>query len=47
MAAVARAEKSGLALEAQRKIHGKYDEPLASQILAWVGRVVGEEVGNL
>ena len=28
-----RAMKSGLALEAQQKIHGKYDEELAKQII--------------
>lgn len=31
-----RAEKSGIALEAQQKIHGKYDAELAAQILQWV-----------
>lgn len=36
MAAVQRAEKSGIALEAQQKIHGKYDQELAAQILIWV-----------
>ncbi|KIH50105.1 hypothetical protein ANCDUO_19819, partial [Ancylostoma duodenale] len=31
-----RAQKSGIALEAQQKIHGKYDRELAVQILEWV-----------
>ncbi|EPB74472.1 hypothetical protein ANCCEY_06425 [Ancylostoma ceylanicum] len=31
-----RAQKSGIALEAQKKIHGKYDRELAVQILEWV-----------
>ncbi|KAK6025430.1 hypothetical protein OSTOST_08669 [Ostertagia ostertagi] len=45
-----RAEKSGIALEAQQKIHGKYDTELASQILHWVHSVTGEDFntdGNL
>lgn len=36
-----RAAKSGLALEAQRKIHGKYDSDLAGQLLEWVARITG------
>lgn len=31
-----RAAKSGLALEAQRKVHGKYDSELAGQLLDWI-----------
>ncbi|VDM58867.1 unnamed protein product [Angiostrongylus costaricensis] len=38
-----RAEKSGIALEAQQKIHGKYDPELASHILQWVQSVTGED----
>uniref|UniRef100_A0A0R3RTF9 Calponin-homology (CH) domain-containing protein n=1 Tax=Elaeophora elaphi TaxID=1147741 RepID=A0A0R3RTF9_9BILA len=36
-----RATKSGLALEAQRKIHGKYDSELAGQLLKWVAQLTG------
>ncbi|KAE9551304.1 hypothetical protein FO519_005484 [Halicephalobus sp. NKZ332] len=36
-----RATKSGIALEAQQKIHSKYDPQLAGQILRWV-----EQAGN-
>ncbi|CAJ0578357.1 unnamed protein product, partial [Mesorhabditis spiculigera] len=39
-----RAQKSGLALEAQQKIHGKYDEALAHEILEWVREVTGEDI---
>jgi hypothetical protein len=39
-----RAEKSGFALEAQRKIHGKYDAELGEQLLKWVKRVTGLEL---
>ncbi|KAK6729839.1 hypothetical protein RB195_006724 [Necator americanus] len=38
-----RAQKSGIALEAQQKIHGKYDRDLAVQILEWVKSVTGED----
>ncbi|CAJ0592674.1 unnamed protein product [Cylicocyclus nassatus] len=38
-----RAQKSGIALEAQQKIHGKYDRELAGQILQWVKNVTGED----
>ena len=31
-----RAEKSGIALEAQQKIHSKYDSQLAHQLLSWI-----------
>ncbi|EFO28134.1 CPN-1 protein [Loa loa] len=34
-----RATKSGLALEAQRKIQGKYDSELAEQLLEWVAQL--------
>lgn len=37
-----RATKSGLALEAQRKIHGKYDSELAGQLLEWVAQLTGK-----
>ncbi|CAD6198904.1 unnamed protein product [Caenorhabditis auriculariae] len=40
--AVERAEKSGIALEAQQKIHGKYDSNLATEILHWVKSVTNE-----
>ncbi|CAB3407796.1 unnamed protein product [Caenorhabditis bovis] len=43
-AAVDRAEKSGVALEAQQKIHGKYDQELASEILRWVQAVTGQQI---
>ncbi|VDN19953.1 unnamed protein product [Gongylonema pulchrum] len=36
-----RAPKSGLALEAQRKIHGKYDSELAGELLQWVAHITG------
>jgi hypothetical protein len=36
-----RATKSGIALEAQQKIHSKYDQQLASQILQWLQNVTG------
>ncbi|KJH43921.1 hypothetical protein DICVIV_10057 [Dictyocaulus viviparus] len=38
-----RAEKSGIALEAQQKIRDKYDSELASQILQWVQSITGED----
>ncbi|EJW82713.1 calponin [Wuchereria bancrofti] len=37
-----RATKSGLALEAQRKIHEKYDSELAGQLLEWVAQLTGK-----
>lgn len=37
-----RATKSGLALEAQRKIHGKYDSELAGQLLEWIAQLTGK-----
>lgn len=39
-----RATKSGIALEAQQKIHSKYSEELASQILQWVQGVTGLDI---
>ncbi|CAO4361958.1 unnamed protein product [Caenorhabditis nigoni] len=36
-----RAEKSGIALEAQQKIYEKYDKNLAGEILQWVQDVTG------
>ncbi|PAV83139.1 hypothetical protein WR25_23954 [Diploscapter pachys] len=39
-----RATKSGIALEAQRKIHSKYDSKLAEQILNWVKSATGEPI---
>ncbi|TKR93828.1 hypothetical protein L596_008209 [Steinernema carpocapsae] len=39
-----RAAKSGLALEAQQKIHSKYDEGLANQLLTWVAETIGEDL---
>ena len=41
-----RAAKSGIALEAQRKIHSKYDENLATTILSWVEAVSGQSTGG-
>lgn len=41
-----RATKSGFALEAQRKIHGKYDDELAAQILRWVKNVSGLDLNT-
>uniref|UniRef100_A0A914CUG4 Calponin-homology (CH) domain-containing protein n=1 Tax=Acrobeloides nanus TaxID=290746 RepID=A0A914CUG4_9BILA len=41
-----RATKSGIALEAQRKIHGKYDPQLAQQILEWVVDVSGQQINT-
>ncbi|CAI4229901.1 unnamed protein product [Auanema sp. JU1783] len=47
MACVAsRAEKSGIALEAQQKIHGKYDKDLAKSILEWVKNVTAEDINT-
>ncbi|KAK6106846.1 hypothetical protein QQG55_25870 [Brugia pahangi] len=37
-----RATKSGLALEAQRKIREKYDSELAGQLLEWVAQLTGK-----
>ncbi|VDK24984.1 unnamed protein product [Anisakis simplex] len=37
-----RAEKSGFALDAQRKIRGKYDPELASEILTWIAAITGD-----
>uniref|UniRef100_A0A8R1Y033 Calponin-homology (CH) domain-containing protein n=1 Tax=Onchocerca volvulus TaxID=6282 RepID=A0A8R1Y033_ONCVO len=39
---VERATKSGLALEAHRKVHAKYDNELAGQLLEWVAQLTGE-----
>uniref|UniRef100_A0AC34FES9 Calponin-homology (CH) domain-containing protein n=1 Tax=Panagrolaimus sp. ES5 TaxID=591445 RepID=A0AC34FES9_9BILA len=36
-----RATKSGIALEFQQKIHSKYDEQLAAQLLQWLQNVTG------
>lgn len=36
-----RAAKSGIALEAQQKIHSKFDPQLAGQILRWVEKAGG------
>ena len=41
-----RAEKSGFALEAQRKIHGKFDPILAEQILGWIASVIGQKMAT-
>uniref|UniRef100_A0A1I7XR54 Calponin-homology (CH) domain-containing protein n=1 Tax=Heterorhabditis bacteriophora TaxID=37862 RepID=A0A1I7XR54_HETBA len=46
MTAVARAEKSGIALEAQQKIHGKYDAELAGQILQWIRNIAAEDINT-
>ncbi|EGT32821.1 hypothetical protein CAEBREN_09594 [Caenorhabditis brenneri] len=37
-----RAEKSGIALEAQQKIYEKYDKNLAGEILQWVQDITGQ-----
>uniref|UniRef100_A0A8R1HJ83 Calponin-homology (CH) domain-containing protein n=1 Tax=Caenorhabditis japonica TaxID=281687 RepID=A0A8R1HJ83_CAEJA len=37
-----RAEKSGIALEAQQKIYEKYDKNLAGDILQWVQGITGQ-----
>lgn len=39
-----RAAKSGLAAESHAKIHSKFDGALASQLLAWIAKVTGEEI---
>uniref|UniRef100_A0A7E4V9Y6 Calponin-homology (CH) domain-containing protein n=1 Tax=Panagrellus redivivus TaxID=6233 RepID=A0A7E4V9Y6_PANRE len=39
-----RATKSGIALEAQQKIHSKYDEQLAAQLLTWIQTVSGLDI---
>ena len=36
MACIDRAEKSGIALEAQQKVLSKYDNELGHQLLEWV-----------
>lgn len=41
-----RADKSGFAAEAQRKIHEKYDEELASKILTWINEVSGASLNT-
>lgn len=41
-----RATKSGLALEAQRKVHGKYDPELAGQIMEWIAKTVGADMST-
>ncbi|KAK0406698.1 hypothetical protein QR680_018740 [Steinernema hermaphroditum] len=46
MSATDRAAKSGIALEAQKKILSKYDEHLAQQILVWLGRTIGEDINT-
>uniref|UniRef100_A0A915BZL8 Calponin-homology (CH) domain-containing protein n=1 Tax=Parascaris univalens TaxID=6257 RepID=A0A915BZL8_PARUN len=45
-----RAAKSGFALEAQRKVHGKYDSDLAAELLNWVAATSGmnfERAGDI
>lgn len=45
-----RAAKSGFALEAQRKVHGKYDSELAAELLNWVAATSGmnfERAGDI
>ena len=37
-----RAKKSGLAAEAQQKVHGKFDSQFAQQIFGWISCVTGE-----
>nr|CAD2192518.1 unnamed protein product [Meloidogyne enterolobii] len=37
-----RAKKSGLAAEAQQKVHGKFDSQFAQQIFGWISSVTGE-----
>nr|CAD2192851.1 unnamed protein product [Meloidogyne enterolobii] len=37
-----RAKKSGLAAEAQQKVHGKFDSQFAQQIFGWISYVTGE-----
>uniref|UniRef100_A0A1I7ZM55 Calponin-homology (CH) domain-containing protein n=1 Tax=Steinernema glaseri TaxID=37863 RepID=A0A1I7ZM55_9BILA len=37
-----RATKSGFALEAQQKVHSKYDEGLANQLLTWIAHITEE-----
>jgi hypothetical protein len=44
MAEHTRATKSGLAAEAQRKVHSKFDSNLAKQIFAWISKVTGEQL---
>lgn len=46
MADEVRAQKSGIAAEAQQKIHSKYDPELAAQILNWVASVTGENINT-
>ncbi|CAI5438311.1 unnamed protein product [Caenorhabditis angaria] len=41
-----RAEKSGVALEAQQKVHDKYDTELAADILKWVQSVTGQAINT-
>lgn len=37
-----RAKKSGLAAEAQQKVHGKFDSQFAQQIFGWISEITGE-----
>ncbi|TKR82338.1 hypothetical protein L596_016078 [Steinernema carpocapsae] len=46
MSAADRAAKSGIALEAQKKIHSKYDESLAAQILIWLRNTIQESINT-
>lgn len=41
-----RATKSGIALEAQKKIHGKYDPQLAQQILEWIADASAQSINT-
>jgi len=43
---MSRAEKSGFAAEAYAKIHSKYNDQLASQILQWISDVSGQEMNT-
>jgi hypothetical protein len=41
-----RAKKSGLAAEAQLKVHGKFDSQFAQQIFDWISEITGERLSS-
>ncbi|KAI1722170.1 calponin homology (CH) domain-containing protein [Ditylenchus destructor] len=41
-----RAQKSGIAAEAQQKIYNKFEPPLAHEILAWISNLTSEPINT-
>ncbi|KAI1718688.1 calponin homology (CH) domain-containing protein [Ditylenchus destructor] len=41
-----RAQKSGIAAEAQQKIYSKFEPPLAHEILAWISNLTNEPINT-